>query len=217
MEEDLIMKKDRYIMGEDITDLEIIEPEPEPITIPIPKVSQEEITLNRVREDVKDKYPQLLFEESREFIETIRSNPKCSICRSFTKQSKISDIKAKIRRDKEFVNKDFMLKIYKNTAEKHEDSKGYCCIGVSGNDGVSNKHTKTMIPVPEKSLCSDYNLDLTIKKLCVLVMNGINEKEKEEKLKLEKKILALKQKEEAIKLINSIDEKYNNKKEEIIE
>lgn len=179
------------------------------ISLLIPK-SQEEIRLDRARKEVKDKYPELIIEENREFIERFLSNPKCSICRSFTKQARIFEIKAKIRRENKSLGLPFMLKIYKNSAEKHEDSKGYCCVGLTGSGYVPNRHIKTMIPLPEMSLCSDYDIDPTIQQLCKLIINKITKKENEERLKLEKMRKALKQKEEALKLINDIDEKYSN-------
>ena len=168
-----------------------------------------ETKLARTRAIFKDKFPNLVFEENLDSIERFLNKPRCTICRSFYSQSTISDVKAKLRGGEGTYAQPFKLRLYKNSAEKCEDSKGYCIVSLLNNPS-SNKHTKTLIPVPDMSLCSDWVLNNVIDSYIISLREVLLEKEREANKILEKKKLDLKKKEEALKLINDIDEKYNN-------
>ena len=191
------------------TEIEI-ELEPEPVF----QLSEEErqklareTKLDRFRTIVKDKFPNVVFEENLDFIEKFLNKPRCTICRSFYSQSTISDIKSKIRGEKQAFSQPFMLRLYKNSAEKCEDSKGYCCVSLLNNPSP-NTHTKTLIPVPDMSLCSDWVLDHDFNSYIISFREILNEKKTEENKILEKKRIALEQKERAEQVIKEYNENY---------
>ena len=172
-------------------------------------ISQNEIKLNRSRELMKVKYPKIDFIETLKGIKQFTDNPRCISCKHYYEQSKISEIKAKMRGDKG-VFPFFMLRIYKNNGEKFKDAKGYCCSSITP---MGDKMAKLRLPVPSMSLCSSYYIDPDIRSYFRTLSRKLNELDALERKLIDTKKIDLLKKEQARKLIESIDKKYEIKSE----
>lgn len=159
--------------------------------------------LERCREIMKASFPKVKVVESLDFIAKFKKNPRCLTCSRYFPQSNISDVKAKIRGVPIEINQTLLFRLYKNSAEKLEGSKGYCCYSV-GNIN----HAKTMIHVPEMSLCSDWVIHPEIREYIIALNQFLVEKERTKKEMIAEREGDFRRKEKAEKFIRDIDEKY---------
>ena len=81
--------------------------------------------LERCRAIIKNDFPNLKIEETIEYINKKKNNPQCTTCSCYYSQSSRTDIKNKIKGINVKSEQSLLLRIYKNSAEKLEDSKGY--------------------------------------------------------------------------------------------
>ena len=138
--------------------------------------------------------------KTKEDIETLRNNPKCINCIRYKSQSTLLDIKGK----KGIGLGDISLRIYQNSAEKLEQAKGYCCVMIS-----EGKHTKTMIKVPELSLCSDHRIHHDIETYITTLSEILTELENNRRRILRIQEDELKVKQKAQITIEKYNKKYN--------
>jgi len=159
--------------------------------------------LERSRILIKKDFPNLKIEETIEALDKLRQNPQCTTCSYYYSQSSRADIKNKIKGIKIENDQTLLLRIYKNSAEKLEDSKGYCCKLIS-----PIKHTITMIPVPDLSLCSEWKIHNNLGNYIMVVRQMLNDEKDKENKKLEKRRIALEGKYRAEQVIKEFNKNY---------
>jgi len=164
----------------------------------------EEGTLLRIaRDKIKDLFPNLKIEETIEYINKIKNNPQCTTCSRYYSQSSRNDVKNKMKGIKVKNEQNLLFRIYKNSAEKLEDSKGYCCCFINASN-----HVKTIIPVPDLSLCSDWTLHPDLRDYFTILHQTINKEKEKLSKKLEKERIALEQKNKAEQIIKDYEKNY---------
>lgn len=159
--------------------------------------------LGKIRLLIKKDFPTLNIEETIEALNKIKNNPQCSTCSSFYSQSSRTDIKNKIKGLKVESEQTLLLRIYKNSAEKLKDAKGYCCSLISPIE-----HIKTMIPVPDLSLCSDWKIHNNLREYIDFINQKVNKEKAQENKELEKKRIALEGKTRAEQVIKDYNKNY---------
>jgi len=160
-------------------------------------------SLDRCRLLIEEAFPSLKIEETLKYINQIKNNPRCNTCSRFYSQSSITDVKNKIKGTNIQNDQTILLRIYKNSAEKLEDSKGYCCYMINPIN-----HVKTIIPVPDMSLCSDWTLHPNLRAFFTIIHQTINKENDKVNKELEKKRFALEQKKKAEQIIKEYHENY---------
>lgn len=172
------------------------------------KEKEKEIkTIKQIIELIEDQFPTLKIEETIEYCNKIKDNPQCSTCSRFYSQSNRVEVKKRMKGLKTDNDQPFLFRIYKNSAEKLKDSKGYCCYMANPVN-----HTKTIIPVPDLSLCSEWTLHNNLSKLFTFITQTTNKHKEVERIKLEDERDALENKLKAEQVIKDYNKLYQEEK-----